>query len=392
MAVLKGFKVSGLSGIKFGVAASSLSDLIEKSSRKFNVSAGEVRLVLLDGTRLDEEEFFLTLSNQTELLLLLPGQNIDTSPGIIRLVGGLLKHWRGDQLLDGVRSLVKDLGVDLSAESGGEDKSTLSSCQDDPDWFKDLDTRARCKEQYLRERCAVRVRTFFYRSRRQTWQSCSDQDDSQQKPTPTERHILDATWRVMAEELRRNSAHGGYFDRGDERRMCDDSGVFRCAGAVECKDGCSFFSQHRINPYSNRHSRIQFSTWNLDHRIERSRSVLPALISACHLCHQRHLPSNAVNWRYFYSLLFTADNLALVHIVCHDKRAHSQRKCDPDQYLVSESSPLAAELEKPRRQRREVYSVVDEPAKRLKSLKTQNSTDVRMTRSHRQKSRTKAVG
>lgn len=336
MAVLKGFKVSALSGIKFGVAASSLSDLIEKSSRKFNVSAGEVRLVLLDGTRLDEEEFFLTLSNQTELLLLLPGQNIDTSP--------------------------------------------------------DLDTRARCKEQYLRERCAVRVRTFFYRSRRQTWQSCSDQDDSQQKPTPTERHILDATWRVMAEELRRNSAHGGYFDRGDERRMCDDGGVFRCAGAVECKDGCSFFSQHRINPYSNRHSRIQFSTWNLDHRIERSRSVLPALISACHLCHQRHLPSNAVNWRYFYSLLFTADNLALVHIVCHDKRAHSQRKCDPDQYLVSESSPLAAELEKPRRQRREVYSVVDEPAKRLKSVKTQNSTDVRMTRSHRQKSRTKAVG
>lgn len=34
-----------------------------------------------------------------------------------------------------------------------------------------------------------------------------------------------------------------------------------------------------------------------------------------------------VNWEYFYSLLFTAENLKLVHIACHKKTTH-KLQCD----------------------------------------------------------------
>lgn len=53
-------------------------------------------------------------------------------------------------------------------------------------------------------------------------------------------------------------------------------------------------------------------------RIEKKRSVIPALVEALH-----SNKSADVNLNYFYSLLFTRENLKLVHIVCHKKGAHS---------------------------------------------------------------------
>ena len=35
-----------------------------------------------------------------------------------------------------------------------------------------------------------------------------------------------------------------------------------------------------------------------------------------------------LNLSYFYDLLFTRKNLKLVHIVCHDKQEHADRKVD----------------------------------------------------------------
>ena len=52
-------------------------------------------------------------------------------------------------------------------------------------------------------------------------------------------------------------------------------------------------------------------------RIEKKRTVIPALVDAV----QNH-QSAAVNLTYFYRLLFTTDNLKLVHIVCHKKVPH----------------------------------------------------------------------
>ena len=61
-------------------------------------------------------------------------------------------------------------------------------------------------------------------------------------------------------------------------------------------------------------------------RIERSRTVLPSLVTAARRAGRRR-----VNWRYFHRLLFTTDNLRLVHIVCHDKSSHELLTCDKSQ-------------------------------------------------------------
>lgn len=67
-------------------------------------------------------------------------------------------------------------------------------------------------------------------------------------------------------------------------------------------------------------------------RIEKKRTIIPALLEAL----QNHKMAD-VNLSYFYRLLFTRENLKLVHIVCHKKGAHNllcdtkkvfKRSCD----------------------------------------------------------------
>ena len=43
-----------------------------------------------------------------------------------------------------------------------------------------------------------------------------------------------------------------------------------------------------------------------------------------------------LNKDYFYELLFTRKNLKLVHIVCHDKQEHLNRKCDETQMFLED--------------------------------------------------------
>ncbi|KAF0293134.1 DNA fragmentation factor subunit beta [Amphibalanus amphitrite] len=63
--------------------------------------------------------------------------------------------------------------------------------------------------------------------------------------------------------------------------------------------------------------------------IELSRTIIPCLVKAAQEANGRQ-----INWRYFYQLLFTTDNLRLVHIVCHDKRSHDGYQCDQSQVYV----------------------------------------------------------
>ena len=41
-----------------------------------------------------------------------------------------------------------------------------------------------------------------------------------------------------------------------------------------------------------------------------------------------------LNTDYFYTLLFTRENLKLVHIVCHDKQEHSSKKCANNKFYL----------------------------------------------------------
>lgn len=142
-------------------------------------------------------------------------------------------------------------------------------------------------------------------------------------------------------------------------------------------------SLHSINPYSSRESRIIFSTWNLDHRlddcgfwfwcvpnlsdiwssswsilthafkfydvihrlvfrIEKKRTIIPALLEAL----QNHQSSD-INVDYFYQLLFTRENLKLVHIVCHKKGAHNLL-CDSKKMFQAATKTNKAKVKKRR--------------------------------------------
>lgn len=69
--------------------------------------------------------------------------------------------------------------------------------------------------------------------------------------------------------------------------------------------------------------------------IERSRSIIPALTEASVKAAATSDKSLIVNTSYFYSLLFTSNNLRLVHVVCHDKSKHDTAICDENKFLIS---------------------------------------------------------
>ncbi|XP_057332473.1 DNA fragmentation factor subunit beta [Microplitis mediator] len=109
------------------------------------------------------------------------------------------------------------------------------------------------------------------------------------------------------------------FFRGedDQFAFCDATGEFKCEGLWNAEH-CAYGEKHKINPYRSREELILFSTWNLDHKIERSRTLVPQLIKSS----ERDLIKNSDVYEY-YQNLFTNKNLNLVHIVCHDKGSHT---------------------------------------------------------------------
>ncbi|KAG7276777.1 hypothetical protein CRUP_014451 [Coryphaenoides rupestris] len=157
----------------------------------------------------------------------------------------------------------------------------------------------------------------------------------------------------LTDLLKADKYNGRYFDRSEEteQRLCSAQGWFTCQGAFD-HDVCK--SLHSINPYGNRESRIIFSTWNLDHRIEKKRTVIPALLDAV-----QNRRGAEVNLSYFYGLLFTRDNLKLVHIVCHKKVPHLLL-CDPNQvYQQADEEDTPPALGKKKKRRRNMCSLID---------------------------------
>lgn len=109
--------------------------------------------------------------------------------------------------------------------------------------------------------------------------------------------------------------------------LCTEEGDFICQG-IWNRHECTY-DDHTINPYISRENAILFQSWNLDHQIEISRSILPSLIEQIEnivtdniMCmeHKRRCVNVSV-LTYFFEI-FTIKNLKFVHIVCHDKGAH----------------------------------------------------------------------
>ncbi|XP_068014263.1 LOW QUALITY PROTEIN: DNA fragmentation factor subunit beta [Melanerpes formicivorus] len=313
---LRPFRLRGCgSAQKYGVAAGSLRGLLRKGCRLLQLPLPGSRLCLYeDGTELTES-YFRTLPPQTELVLLGPGESwrgcasdierflaafCSRGEAVVAAARRLLADERAPRRQKLLADLIHNLSENILAEGREEDKS----------WFEGVESRFRSKSSYLRYSCQSRIRSYL-----------KEVSSFLCHVPPRGREAYRRVTELMAERLKAAKYHGGYFDRREEEeaRLCTAEGWFSCQGPFD-RPACP--SRHSINPYSNKESRILFSTWNLDHIIEKRRAVVPQLAEAVTTRDGRE-----VNWEYFYQLLFTVENLKLVHIACHKKTNHNL-SCD----------------------------------------------------------------
>ncbi|XP_076789743.1 DNA fragmentation factor subunit beta isoform X2 [Arvicanthis niloticus] len=295
------------SSCKFGVAARSCQELLRKGCVRFQLPVSGSRLCLYeDGTEVTDD-CFPGLPNDAELLLL----TADVSD-ITRFLSVFNEPHAG--VIQAARQLLSDEQAPLRQKLLADllhhvsQNITAETREQDPSWFEGLESRFRNKSGYLRYSCESRIRGYLREVSAYT---------SMVDAAAREEYLRVLS--SMCQKLKSVQYNGSYFDRGAEAssRLCTPEGWFSCQGPFDLE---SCLSKHSINPYGNRESRILFSTWNLDHIIEKKRTVVPTLAEAIQA-------GREVNWEYFYSLLFTAENLKLVHIACHKKTIH-KLQCD----------------------------------------------------------------
>lgn len=306
------FKVRRPGGTrKFGVAASNLRELLRKSLELLQLSSPEGRLCLYeDGTELTEG-YFRHVADNTDLVLLAPWE---TWQGFVSDIDHILNtfYTHKKDFVEAAQKLLSEeqapkrqkLLVDLIQNVS--DNILAESREEDTRWFEGIESRFKNKSSYMRYSCESRIRSYM--------KEVSSYTSAVHPAAQAEyKRITDS----MLDKLKSVKYNGCYFDRREEEvvRLCTTEGWFSCQGPFD-EDYCLY--KHSINPYSNRESRILFSTWNLDHMIEKKRTIVPTLAEAI-----KEQDGRKVDWEYFYRLLFTLDNLKLVHIACHKKASHN---------------------------------------------------------------------
>lgn len=332
---MKGYKVSDAKRNRtVGVACQTLDELRRKGSLKLKIK-NNVRVQLLDGTFVNDEDYFQTLPSQTVFILLKPGESSFTGADILydALQAVNLDYLRaGEEVKKFFTQNVKEKVMNLAKllnKASQTDKVHLSRKVDDPDWFEGIESRSATKEEFMARRSQDRIRGYMYKTQHDLRKSEAYQNDKK-----CQKKLTEALQEINL-QLKAHKYFSVYFDRSAvSERLCDNVGTFQCKGRWDlshCRYKGVVASQHMINPYASREARIVFSTWNFDHVVERSRSIVPALLEAAK---QASINNTAINTNYFYRLLFTTDNLKLVHIVCHDKGTHSIQ-CDSHKFIIN---------------------------------------------------------
>lgn len=292
---------------------------------------------LQDGTIVDENEYFKTLPPQTLFILSPPDQPVAVGYEVLyNMLCSVHKDYlnvgkmAADFMSQDLKAKIRDVSSAIESQSSQE-RSKLSKKEEDPLWFEGLDTIASTKEDFMFRRSQERIRGYLYKTQDDIKKSSLYLQDSKARTK------LDTSLSNFKVWLKKVNHFGCYFSRkfykndGYLNCYCDESGQFECQGKWN-EDNCSHLnnlsavgnSKHLINPYESKEARIVFSTWNLDHRIERSRRIGPALLEAAKLAVRKNEDINSL---YFFTLLFTSQNLKLVHIVCHDKGEHHGADC-----------------------------------------------------------------
>ncbi|XP_054904641.1 DNA fragmentation factor subunit beta isoform X2 [Poeciliopsis prolifica] len=308
----KPVKLRGHSGDrKYGIASEDVKELIKKGCKLLQLPLSGAHVCLYEDGTIVTEEFFPTLPDNCELVLLSRDQ---TWSGVVCDIGRLLNTDRHtDGLIEAAKGLISDeksfkrrkVLTDLLQNL--EDRSDLESREEDEDWFTGVDVRFKTKSAYMKYNCESRIRGYM--------KEVDNATNGIQKAKVKAEFLK--TSKCLGEMLKNDKYNGKYFDRTEKEsgRLCTKEGWFTCQGSFEQK---LCHSLHSINPYGSRESRIVFSTWNLDHRIEKKRTIIPALLEAL-----QTRKTTDINLNYFYQMLFTRENLKLVHIVCHKKGVHN---------------------------------------------------------------------
>lgn len=286
----------------------------------------DCRVYLEDGTEVEDDDYLNTLPLQTVFVFARPEE---TWEGYVTV----LKHAtekiframsQRDEIIDQIYDFIhcsesnEMYSVMVELVNRLEDNINAEKRSEDEAWFDGLKQSFNTKEEFMRDAAKSRVRKYF-----------SNAKESFEKASKRAQNILSKTLEQFQGELRKQQYYGDYFARSasQELRLCCDKGWFSCEGPYN-EENC--FKMHKINPYGSKERRVLFSTWNLDHVIEKSRQIFPAMIQAAEKCPK----GSQLNWKYFFDLLFTRKNLKLVHIGCHVKGEHEGFECQSRSFYV----------------------------------------------------------
>ncbi|KAF5293492.1 hypothetical protein FQA39_LY02977 [Lamprigera yunnana] len=358
MGTLRGFKVTDSERkTRVGIAARNFDELKRKTLEKFKLKMTEEDLTFQtsDGTVVETNEYFETLEAQTLLIWVKKGERVETDAEILyKTIREVNEEYlsAGEKVQEFFTEKMKNKVFKLAEVLKGleTNKSLCSTREEHPEWFEvicldlpastytmphnlqnfktGLDTRSKTKEEYMFRRAQDRIRTYYYKTRGDLLKN-KDLSSEQLRLL-----LID-----LYDGLKFVKFFGCYFDRsysiGDVklRSLCDETGKFICQGRWD-KPECLYKPMHSINPYTSREARIIFQTWNLDHTIERSRSIIPAI---CNSLSSQEIQingttKNKIDMKKIFNDLFSANNLKFVHIICHDKAAHNG-KC-VESYLM----------------------------------------------------------
>ncbi|XP_069335374.1 DNA fragmentation factor subunit beta isoform X1 [Eulemur rufifrons] len=151
---------------KFGVAGRSCQELLRKGCLRFQLPVRSSWLCLYeDGTELTED-YFPSIPDNTELVLLTSGQ---TWQGYVSDIGHFLSvfHEPHAEIIQAARQLLSDEQAPLRQKLLADLLHNVSqniaaeTRAEDPPWFEGLESRFRSKSSYLRYSCESRIRGYL---------------------------------------------------------------------------------------------------------------------------------------------------------------------------------------------------------------------------------------
>lgn len=316
-----------------------------------------------DASEVDDEDYFSTLPAQTLFLVCEKGVAVMSDYSLV--ISALNNDFfEAGKVIKEFVSSGKDreqvFGLLLRAKNELHEKTTSTTKERHENWFVGQDAQCNTKEEAMRRRSQDRIRGYFYKFKDEALRS------ELYKTNPKGKKMLVGTIEFFKYLLAANDYFSCLFDRShvdrlnqdeidatkilskrrrieiqefmenDEfldladlrKSLCSDLGDFKCFGAW-FEPSCTYAGNHTINPYSSRENLILFQTWNLDHQIEFSRSVLPSLldnvanvVGGRAICPHHKTKAVHISVLTYFKEFFTINNLKLVHIICHDKAGH----------------------------------------------------------------------